>query len=91
MLLVLAGTAQAALGDNPNGLTAITSSVELSKLRLVERLEPDGFFDRNPALDVPAPVSCHAPGPLPGWVRGRAHVRARDLRGGMRAVSRAGA
>jgi primary-amine oxidase len=27
------------------------------------RLEPDGFFDRNPALDVPAPVSCHAPGP----------------------------
>ncbi|MER7186944.1 primary-amine oxidase [Streptomyces hyaluromycini] len=25
------------------------------------RLEPDGFFDRNPALDVPAPVSCHPP------------------------------
>jgi primary-amine oxidase len=23
------------------------------------RLEPDGFFDRNPALDVPAPERCH--------------------------------
>jgi Cu2+-containing amine oxidase len=22
------------------------------------RLEPDGFFDRNPALDVPAPEHC---------------------------------
>ncbi|WP_027931330.1 primary-amine oxidase [Amycolatopsis thermoflava] len=29
----------------------------VAKARL--RLEPDGFFDRNPALDVPPPVSCH--------------------------------
>ncbi|MFG2254214.1 hypothetical protein [Streptomyces mirabilis] len=33
MLLVPAGTAQAAPGDNPNKLTTITSSSELSKLQ----------------------------------------------------------
>jgi primary-amine oxidase len=33
----------------------------VAKARL--RLEPDGFFDRNPALDVPAPNSCHTPSP----------------------------
>jgi hypothetical protein len=28
-------------------------------------LKPVGFFDRNPALDVPRPMHCHSEGALP--------------------------
>ncbi|MCX4426622.1 hypothetical protein [Streptomyces mirabilis] len=45
MLLVPAGTAQAAPGDNPNKLTTITSSSELSKLQLVEHRVPTASLD----------------------------------------------
>jgi primary-amine oxidase len=40
-------------------------------------LKPVGFFDRNPALDVPAAVNgrCHAGGPDNGVVHGRAEER----------------
>ncbi|MFJ1531082.1 hypothetical protein ACIOFV_22115 [Streptomyces mirabilis] len=45
MLLVPAATAQAAPGDNPNKLTTITSSSELSKLQLVEHRVPTASLD----------------------------------------------
>ncbi|QIY93425.1 hypothetical protein HEP87_03825 [Streptomyces sp. S1D4-11] len=45
MLLVSAGTAQAAPGDNPNKLNTITSSSELAKLQLVEHRVPTASLD----------------------------------------------
>lgn len=45
--------------------------------RIGLRLEPDGFFTRNPSLDVPpseGSASCHAPAPAHAGSAGSAHL-----------------